>query len=413
MEEMNALLITLVPQKSNPRDAYYKEMEIRSLLVTLGAAVRFHIPFTLKEENPNTLIGPGQAEEAAVIASEIGADVVIINYFLTARMEKNLTAIFKVRVMDREAVILSIFLKNAHSREALLQIEKAQAEYLRPRLRGRIANLEQQRGGVKGSKGLGERMIELDRRKLERKISALDKELEKIKKVRMAQTKERERNNVFSFALVGYTNTGKSSIMNALTKSDVLAEDKLFATLETTTRKLRLKSGETVLLSDTVGFIEDLPHRLISAFSSTLSEALDASALIIVQDLERPNSYNNFLTTVETLKDLGAEDKIRLLVLNKADRQSDDYNLQRMKNYGYDCVVTSVKENIGLDTLLDKLEEIASSEYEVIELKASTDGSVFSKIRRGDTVLKAEYIDDELVIKVKVRKEYVPYYRGL
>ena len=315
--------------------------------------------------------------------------------------------------MDRENVILSIFMKNAHSKEAMLQIEKAQAEYLRPRLKGKTMNLAQQRGGVRGAKGLGERMIELDRRKLDRRINTIDKELEKIEKIRNVQKKERRGSEVFSFALLGYTNAGKSSIMNALTKADVLVEDKLFATLDTTTRRLRLKNGETVLLSDTVGFIEDLPHRLISAFSSTLREALDSSALVIVQDLESPNSYENFLTTINTIKELGAEDKIKLLVLNKVDKEYDDYNTIRLKNYGIDYVVTSVKENIGLDALLDKLEKITDEKETTIELKTPLDGSAFSKIRKEDAIISTDYKEDALYIKIRVKKAYMAYYRKL
>ena len=180
MDDNSVLLITLAKAGMNTRSAYNAEMEIRSLLETLEMRVSFHIPFSLKEENPNTLIGPGQAEQAGRIASETGVQTVVVNAFLTARMEKNLERIFSLPVLDREAVILSIFLRNAHSKEAMLQIEKAEAEYLKPRLRGRISNLEQQRGGVKGSKGLGERMIELDRRKLERRIATIDRELDKI-----------------------------------------------------------------------------------------------------------------------------------------------------------------------------------------------------------------------------------------
>lgn len=410
MEDKSALLITINIPGSNPREAYYKEMEIRSLLETLSIRVAFHIPFTVKEENPNTLIGPGQAVEASRIANETECDIVVINSFISARMEKNLTSILSLPLMDRESVILSIFLKNAHSKEALLQIEKAEAEYLRPRLRGRLDNLEQQRGGVKGSKGLGERLIELDRRKLDRRINVLTKELERIEKIRATQKKERKDGTVFSFALVGYTNAGKSSIMNALTGADVLIEDKLFATLDTTTRKMKLKNGEIVLLSDTVGFIEDLPHRLISAFSSTLNEALDANALIIVQDLESPNSYDNFLTTVNTLKELGAEEKVKLLVLNKVDKEYDDYNTIRLKNYGYDYVVTSVKENIGLDELLQKLEDITELEEETIEIKAPLDGTIFSKIRKGDTIISVEYKEDAIHMRIRVKKEFIPYY---
>lgn len=413
MDDNSVLLITLAKAGMNTRSAYNAEMEIRSLLETLEMRVSFHIPFSLKEENPNTLIGPGQAEQAGRIASETGVQTVVVNAFLSARMEKNLERIFSLPVLDREAVILSIFLRNAHSKEAMLQIEKAEAEYLKPRLRGRISNLEQQRGGVKGSKGLGERIIELDRRKLERRIATIDRELDKISKVRETQKKDRLSGSLFSFALVGYTNAGKSSLMNALTGADVLIEDKLFATLDTTTRKLRLKNGETVLLSDTVGFINDLPHRLISAFSSTLKEALDASALIIVQDLENPDSYNSFLTTVNTLKELGAEDKIKLLVLNKADREYDDFNTIRLKNYGYDYVVTSVKEKTGLEELLDKLEKIAEEEEKIIEIRTPLDGSAFSLIRKDDSIISAIYKEDGLYLRIRIRKAFLPYYEKL
>ena len=191
VEEDNVLLITTVHPSVNSRITYHKEMEIRSLLDTLGVRVSFHIPFTLKQENPNTYIGPGQAEEAARIASETGCTAVVINAFITPREELNLEKILSLPVMDRENVILSIFMKNAHSKEAMLQIEKAQAEYLRPRLKGKTMNLAQQRGGVRGAKGLGERMIELDRRKLDRRINTIDKELEKIEKIRNVQKKER------------------------------------------------------------------------------------------------------------------------------------------------------------------------------------------------------------------------------
>lgn len=413
VEEDNVLLITTVHPSVNSRITYHKEMEIRSLLDTLGVRVSFHIPFTLKEENPNTYIGPGQAEEAARIASETRCTAVVINAFITPREELNLEKTLSLPVMDRENVILSIFMKNAHSKEAMLQIEKAQAEYLRPRLKGKTMNLAQQRGGVRGAKGLGERMIELDRRKLDRRINTIDKELDKIEKIRNVQKKGRNESEVFSFALLGYTNAGKSSIMNALTKADVLVEDKLFATLDTTTRRLRLKNGETVLLSDTVGFIEDLPHRLINAFSSTLREALDSSALIIVQDLESLNSYENFLTTINTIKELGAEDKIKLLVLNKVDKEYDDYNTIRLKNYGIDYVVTSVKENIGIDALLDKLEKITDEKETTIELKTPLDGSAFSKIRKGDVIISTDYKEEALYIKIRVKKAYMAYYRKI
>ena len=413
MDEKKTLLITTINQRESTREVYLRETEARSLIHTLGLEVGHHQQFTIKEENPNTYIGIGQAEEAASIADALDLDEVIINVFLTPRQEKNLERIFGIPVSDRENLILSIFFQNAHSKEARLQIMKAEAEYLKPRLQNREENFSQQRGGVRGAKGEGERKIELQRRFLSDRISQLEREIAEVRRIREVQRKGRKEGDIFSFALVGYTNAGKSSIMKALTGSDVLVEDKLFATLDTTTRALTLPNTQKVLLSDTVGFIQDLPHRLISAFSSTLDEALDASAVMIVLDLSHPAVYTTYETTRDTLEELGALEKIRLLVLNKADEQYDDISRARLENLGIPYVVTSAKDGTGMDELLQKMAEITEEAYVNITLRADVSGKIYGKLPKDTLILSADYRDDALLLKIRVKRELEAYCRSL
>ena len=250
MTLMGVLLINIRSQGENERLSELKEAETMSLLKTLGLEVSASVTYTVKEISTSTYIGSGQADNALEYIRAYEPDEVVINTLISPRQEKNLENRFGIPVSDREAVILSIFFQNAHSREARLQIEKAEAEYLRPRLQNREANLSQQRGGVRGAKGEGERKIELERRLIDQRIRTLDREIGEVQAIRETKRKERERNGIFSFALTGYTNAGKSSILNALTKAGVLAEDKLFATLDTTTRALKLPNSQKVLLSD-------------------------------------------------------------------------------------------------------------------------------------------------------------------
>ena len=413
MDEKKTLLITTINQRESTREVYLRETEARSLIHTLGLEVGHHQQFTVKEENPNTYIGIGQAEEAASIANALDLDEVIINVFLTPRQEKNLERIFGIPVSDRENLILSIFFQNAHSKEARLQIMKAEAEYLKPRLQNREENFSQQRGGVRGAKGEGERKIELQRRFLSDRISQLEREIAEVRRIREVQRKGRKEGDIFSFALVGYTNAGKSSIMKALTGSDVLVEDKLFATLDTTTRALTLPNTQKVLLSDTVGFIQDLPHRLISAFSSTLDEALDASAVMIVLDLSHPAVYTTYETTRDTLEELGALEKIRLLVLNKADEQYDDISRARLENLGIPYVVTSAKDGTGMEELLQKMAEITEEAYVNITLRADVSGKIYGKLPKDTLILSADYRDDALLLKIRVKRELEAYCRSL
>ena len=406
-------LITTRSVGENERDVFLRESEIRSLISTLGLNIVCHQSFTLKKENSVTFLGKGQVQEAVEWARAFDAEEVIIDAFLSPREEMNLESAFSLPVSDREAVIEAIFYQNAHSREARLQIEKARALYEKPRLVFREANLSQQRGGVRGAKGEGEKALELERRTIEERIKALDRELETLKKNRSIQRQKREKTGIFSFALTGYTNAGKSTLLNRLTKSEVLAEDKLFATLDTTTRALTLSSSQKVLVSDTVGFIQNLPHSLIEAFSSTLEEALNSDAIIIVEDASHPDSVKCFNTTIETLSTLGARDKVKLVVINKVDSIYDDISYSYLKSQGIETVETSMKTGEGIQKLLYAMERITDEVFETISLRIPYSSPILSELSKKEEIVDVKYEDYSIIVKARVRKSEKKRYEEL
>ncbi|MDY5930765.1 MAG: GTPase HflX [Candidatus Ornithospirochaeta sp.] len=411
MSDAKAMLITVCTSDDTDRSAFLKEAEIRSLINTLGIQVACHISFSIKSENPVSYIGKGQAENALEYSRAFDVDEVIINAFLSPRQERYLENLFQLPVSDREAVILSIFYSNAHSIEARLQIEKAEAIYLKPRLAGREANLSQQRGGVRGAKGEGERKIELERRRIDSRIKALEKEIEKIKRKRETQRKARSQNGIFTFALAGYTNAGKSTLLNRLTDSDVLAEDKLFATLDTTTRSLKLPNGQKVLLSDTVGFISDLPHTLIEAFSSTLEEALNADAIIIVADASHPDSIGCFRTALSVLEELGARSKVRLIAINKIDQASDDISLAYLRSQGIETAGISARDGFGIDGLLGKMTAITDDSFADETFIFPISSPLRSSLYNDASIRGEEYTESDVIIKARIRKELIGKYK--
>lgn len=399
-----AILVLTRSVGENERRVFLRETEMRSLVKTLGIKIIYELTFTVKEINPTTYLGPGQVEEISEIAREMDADEVVIDSFLTPRQENKIERILSLPISDREAVILAIFFQNAHSREAKLQINKANMQYLKARLIYREANLMQQRGGVRGAKGEGEKRIEIERRNFENKILNIDKELRELKKNREVEHKKRERNDVFSFALTGYTNAGKSTILNTLTQSSVLAEDKLFATLDTTTRSFILPSKRTVLISDTVGFIQNLPSSLIEAFSSTLKEALSSQSIIVVADSSHPDSVQCFKTTIDTLTSLGVEDKIDLVVINKIDSYYDDISLSYLRNAGYRTVETSMTSGEGVDSLIKALVDISDRENEEVSILLSYSSPLFSLLSEEKRIREVEYKNDKILVKAFIPK---------
>ena len=404
-------LITLRSIGEDDRIQGIRDEEMKSLISTLGLEIAGEISFTLKEISVSTYIGKGQAEECLIAIRASEADEVIINAFISPRQEKNLESILGVPISDREAVILSIFFQNARSREARLQIEKAEAEYLRPRLADREARLSQQRGGVRGAKGEGERKIELERRLIDQRIHTLDREIKAVENVRKTQRKEREKRREFSFALTGYTNAGKSTILNALTDAGVLAENKLFATLDTTTRALKLPNGQNVLLSDTVGFISDLPEVLIKAFSSTLEEALSSAAIIIVADASHPDAYGCLRKTKETLDNLGVLDKAKILVINKTDDIYDEIAYASLKKEPFIIVEASIKNGIGKKELLEAMSEVTDEAFMDISITEPVSSDIISRLAKDGDIRSIDYSDTEVTVKARIRKDMASKYR--
>ena len=410
--EDKVLLIAIRESGESERKAFLREAEIRSLISTLGLNIVYTAHITLKDIRSSTLIGKGQVEAIAEAVRAFEPDEAVIDASITPRQEKNLEEALGIPVSDREAVILSIFFQNARSREARLQIEKAEAEYLRPRLANREARLSQQRGGVRGAKGEGERKIELERRMIDTRIHQLDREIKASEEVRRTQRSSRERSGIFTFALVGYTNAGKSTILNALTGSDALAEDKLFATLDTTTRSMKLPSGQKVLLSDTVGFISELPAGLVKAFSSTLEEALSAEALIIVADASYPDALGCLRETEKTLEELGAREKAKILVINKTDSIYDDISYAALRSSPYMIVETSMKEGKGIQELKNAMEKATDEAFQDIVISSPCSASLISGLYRDGTVKEIEYGDGEVTIKARLRNELIAKYIG-
>ena len=408
---MGVFLITVKEPGETGRETELKESEIRSLIKTLGLEITCSASYTAKEKTSATYIGKGQAEDALEHVRLFEPDEVIINAFISPRQEKNLEDLLSLPISDREAVILSIFFQNARSREARLQIAKAEAEYLKPRLANREANLSQQRGGVRGAKGEGERKIELQRRLIDQRIRSLEREISESEAVRKTQRRQRERRKVFSFALTGYTNAGKSTILNRLTSAEVLAEDKLFATLDTTTRSMKLPNGQTVLLSDTVGFISDLPEVLIKAFSSTLEEALAADAVIIVADASHPDAAGCLRKTKETLADLGALDKVKLLVINKTDDIYDDISYAALRREPYRTVETSMKDGTGLKELLEAMSAVTDEDFMDITVTEDAASDIISRLSRDGEIKKIVYGENTVTVTARIRKELAAKYR--
>jgi len=297
--------------------------ELAELARTAGAEVVGSTSQRLEHPNVATYIGKGKVEEVVEETKRLRANVVIFDDELSPSQQRNLERALGTKVIDRTALILDIFATRAQTREGRMQVALAQMQYLLPRLAGQWSHLERMEGAI-GTRGPGETQIETDRRLIRSRISRIKRDLEDVRTQRALYRQNRQRNNMRVVALVGYTNAGKSTLMRALSGADVLAEDKLFATLDPVTRRLRLPTGETVLLTDTVGFIQKLPHDLVASFRATLEELEEADLLLHVIDIAHPNAFEHTRTVEDTLTELGVGAKPALLVLNKVDLVRDE-----------------------------------------------------------------------------------------
>ena len=337
--------------------------ELKSLADTAGADTLSISTQNRNKPDPATFIGKGKVERIINQSKELECNIIIFNDDVSPTQIKNLqkAAGDEIKVIDRTGLILDIFTKHAKSKEAKTQVELAQLVYLLPRLSRQWTHLERQMGGIGTRAGAGETQIEIDRRLIRNQISRLKKELEKIEKQRKVQSHGRE--GAYRIALVGYTNTGKSTLMNTLTDAEVLVQDQLFATLDTTTRKLKLDVGITVLISDTVGFIRNLPHDLIASFRSTLGEIRDVDLLLKVFDASSETIHEHIETVEEVLKDLNLSEKSGLTVFNKIDVIREPEILEGLKKRFQDASFISSREKLGIDILTEKLSSIITSEF--------------------------------------------------
>jgi len=378
-EEEYAVLVGLVHRLQTEEEVNEYLNELEFLALTAGAKTKKRFIQKLSHPDTRTFIGSGKVEEIkAYLERNPEVNMVIFDDDLSGKQVSALESALKVKIIDRSSLILDIFAKRAQTAQAKTQVELAQLQYLLPRLRGLWTHLERQRGGI-GMRGPGEKEIETDRRIVRDKISMLKKQLEKID--RQAATRRKSRSKMIRVALVGYTNVGKSTLMNLLSKSDVFAENKLFATLDTTVRKVVLE-GVPFLLSDTVGFIRKLPHHLIESFKSTLDEVRESDILLHVVDISHPRFEEQIQTVNKTLEELEARNKPTLMVFNKMDLYREKYFdelldaetkaeienelRQKLKNtYEAENVFISALNNENIQELREKVLAMVKREYQL------------------------------------------------
>ena len=348
--QKNALLVSLVKESDSGR-------ELRALAETLELKIASHEIINVRERQPKFGMGSGKAAELAEKAAALKADCIVFDFDIGPSQQRNWEDLAGIPVLDRQELIIQIFAARANTREAELQVHLAELNYRLPRLAHKYIDLSRQRGGRYGTKGSGETRLETDRRKIEQRIHKLEKEIEEVSKQRQTQRRQRERQELPVCAIVGYTNAGKSSLLNALTGASVLVEDKLFATLDATTRRFEPSAGVTALLTDTVGFIRRLPHSLIKAFRSTLEEAAHANLLINVLDASDPAIEECYQTTVSVLSELGAGEIPVINVLNKIDKLENNEQIESLLSLFPDSIRISVKTGYALDELKNRMTE--------------------------------------------------------
>jgi len=397
-----ALLVSVYKGAAQKEESESLLVELNSLVDTLGIPVLDSLLVRVQEPNPRYFVGAGKAEEIFEHAKQLEADVIVFDNELSPAQQRNWEAMTGLAVIDREEVILDIFAQRAQTKEARLQVDLARMEYSLPRLTRAWRHLGRQGGGL-GGKGEGETQLETDRRLIRMHIDRLKGDLELVRLRRATQRKQRERLPLPNAAIVGYTNVGKSALLRKLTGAQVLVEDKLFATLDTTIRRVDLPSGQGLLLTDTVGFVRNLPHRLIEAFKATLEEAVLSDFLIHVLDASHPRVYDFHETTIRVLGELGADAKKIITVLNKVDLIADESTLHALRLHFPDGAFVSVRSGEGLKELRHRMADLLADRVSKVELALPLNRTdLLSLLHRTGNVLSASYENAHVIVVASV-----------
>ena len=385
--------------------------ELSELVTTAGAIVVGRGSQRLDKFNAATFIGPGKAKEFSVECKESNVDTVVFDEELNPAQGRNLEKIFECKILDRTALILDIFSQRAQTREGKLQVELAQLNHLLPRLTRFWTHLSRQKGGIGMRGGDGESQLEVDRRKVRERIGKIQRDLDLVMRNRDVQRTGRKRNQWPLGSMVGYTNAGKSTLFNAITGASTLSEDKLFATLDPTTRRLKLPTNQNVLLSDTVGFIRKLPHDLIDAFKATLEEVIEADLLLHIVDVSSPYAEEQIEAVNLVLKDLGVEEKQTLMIFNKVDRISSSGLSKRFTDQYSNSIAVSAKTGEGFDELMAELGKQLRPIRQMVGISIPHSKSdIIARLHEVGQVLERNYDGDEAMFKALIPPNYLDYF---
>lgn len=376
--------------------------ELKELVKSSGLLILDSMTCVRDKPSPGYFIGKGKAEEISNACSKKGADVVIFSEDLSSAQQRNLEDIVGIKVIDRTQLILDIFVQRAHSTEGKVQVELAQLEYLLPRLMGKGTMLSRLGGGI-GTRGPGEQKLEMDRRRIRNRISKLKDDLKKIHLRRDELRRKRHESDLATVAIIGYTNAGKSTLLNSLTNSDAICEDRLFSTLDPTARRFVLPNNQKVLFVDTVGFLYKLPHRLIEAFKATLEEVAEADVLIHILDISHPLLYEQDEAVHRVLKELDADNKPMIIALNKIDKIADASIIERFKKDFENGVPISALKKENLNRLVERVAMILSAGLVYVKaLLPQSEAKLINQIYKEGHIIKKEFREQEIYFEAEV-----------
>lgn len=408
-----AMLVGFCYDKREEEETRKLLLELEELVDTLGIGVVGMELVRVRDSNKGFLCGTGKADELVELAKQRECDCIIFDNEISPMQQRNWEGLADLTVLDREEVILDIFAKRARTKEARLQVDLARMQYALPRMARMWGHLDREGGGGGSgsgggaSRGMGEQQIEIDRRLARKRISSLKAELENVRKQRATQRKERQRADTATAAVVGYTNAGKSTLLNRLAGSDIMEADMLFATLDPTTRRIQLEDGQDLLISDTVGFVRNLPHRLVESFKATLEEALLADFLVHVLDANSDEIFDHHDTTEKVIAELKADDKPVVIVLNKIDQVDDPDLLVNLRAKFPGAIEVSALKGTGMEELQLKFCDQLSDRVKKLSYRIpQSRGDLSGLIYREGKVLETEYEGNDIILKAVVPKDF-------